>query len=1028
MPVKYLLTMIVVAVFALPQFSRAQEAPPSADAPPRPSDAVLLATVNIYDAKIISQNGREITVAFDISNRQNIQPGIRYGVRLTKDPDDSETAVDETAYDETLVLGEYDTVSKEVKYEAPPGFSGTFGVWVISKNEKGLPLGINQAGEITLEETESIRIKEASCFLKVEGEGNKTYPPAYGVDIDSDEKLLASCEISSNFNGQIKTIPRFETLERSLYGNKLKEEKLSVENFSSGEKKVLTFEIPKAKDPQAYDAVLSFSDPNGRIISNRVAFHYVIRGLSATVQNLRLDKDYYKEGETAKATFNWTSSADMFFGSRMKGNRAKNIFLDVAISDQQGQLCGKAREEEIDTDSANMENIHIRIPIARDCLNPQVSAQVLDEKDQTLDELAFSVKSQNPSVKTRTGIVKKAVDKVKSFGMAFIIILVLISLALIIIKKKKGSLHLFVFVLFFLGSFLAAKDTKADTFTVPTYGIWPDGGAAYNGRSAVYSVNFNSSSYAPGATVTVNHLIQTYGGCNNNGARFGKLKVWNFQSSQWVDLRYEFIWQGLYAVPGYPTTPPAASINNTSLSMTAQANSGSNMCLTFSGENLHTAYTTYDDYNSWCGGVFSCFVQNHISGNSTNYNMCVPISSGGGGCTPNCSCAANTCTGSTCPNGCGGTCAGTRICSVANVPKKLEGECPNNYGEINVSWENGGGNVEYYLYIRSFDSEGGLIAFAGFYTPNTEYTWRYKPGLTYHVQVAGRNSSGVWSNYTDPIDIDCPEDGSCGTANGQTFADNSAFQSSYDQVQSGHAEIAQNQQTVAVTFPQAYQDCVPNVAVNNGDTFYRFVSTQTTKIGATEFSTSSPQIFYLQSPIPMSVSKDGFSVSTTLTLPGDTFRDFGGGNWRRIYLTPSTYPIDWVATPTCSSSFLCQTGTPSAISGTGPWSWTCSGVFGGTNASCQADIYTCQGSQPLSTMLCPDDNTGLTADSPYTPVASLSDCTSSTKCEYYPISMPCLCDPAEDANHCEGSSYVNACGENCNGTKDCYSGWKEVAP
>ena len=31
-------------------------------------------------------------------------------------------------------------------------------------------------------------------------------------------------------------------------------------------------------------------------------------------------------------------------------------------------------------------------------------------------------------------------------------------------------------------------------------------------------------------------------------------------------------------------------------------------------------------------------------------------------CFPNCSCAASTCKGSTCPNGCGGTCAGTKNC------------------------------------------------------------------------------------------------------------------------------------------------------------------------------------------------------------------------------------------------------------------------------------------------------------------------------------------------------------------------------
>ena len=35
---------------------------------------------------------------------------------------------------------------------------------------------------------------------------------------------------------------------------------------------------------------------------------------------------------------------------------------------------------------------------------------------------------------------------------------------------------------------------------------------------------------------------------------------------------------------------------------------------------------------------------------------------------------------------------------------------------------------------------------------------------------------------------------------------------------------------------------------------------------------------------------------------------------------------------------LCSTGTASPITGAGPWSWTCSGSYGGTNASCSAQL------------------------------------------------------------------------------------------
>lgn len=35
---------------------------------------------------------------------------------------------------------------------------------------------------------------------------------------------------------------------------------------------------------------------------------------------------------------------------------------------------------------------------------------------------------------------------------------------------------------------------------------------------------------------------------------------------------------------------------------------------------------------------------------------------------------------------------------------------------------------------------------------------------------------------------------------------------------------------------------------------------------------------------------------------------------------------------------LCNAGSPSIVSGTGPWTWTCNGLFGGTTANCSANI------------------------------------------------------------------------------------------
>lgn len=58
-----------------------------------------------------------------------------------------------------------------------------------------------------------------------------------------------------------------------------------------------------------------------------------------------------------------------------------------------------------------------------------------------------------------------------------------------------------------------------------------------------------------------------------------------------------------------------------------------------------------------------------------------------------------------------------------------------------------------------------------------------------------------------------------------------------------------------------------------------------------------------------------------------------------------------VATTTAPTTNLCKAGTPSAVTGTGPWTWSCVGSGGGTTASCGA---------PLSTATVPAAPTGLT--------------------------------------------------------------------
>jgi glutamine cyclotransferase len=86
----------------------------------------------------------------------------------------------------------------------------------------------------------------------------------------------------------------------------------------------------------------------------------------------------------------------------------------------------------------------------------------------------------------------------------------------------------------------------------------------------------------------------------------------------------------------------------------------------------------------------------------------------------------------------------------------------------------------------------------------------------------------------------------------------------------------------------------------------------------------------------------------TLTIPAGTFRD-AAGNLNALYTAPVIFsarpPVNGVCGSSNGAFFLvapttnlCTTGTATAVSGTGPFAWTCGGSNGGTTASCSAQL------------------------------------------------------------------------------------------
>lgn len=267
----------------------------------QPTQATVIATTSIYDAKIISQNKSNLSLSFVLGNREGEQPSVIYAVALTSK--DGKTA-DLKVYDDPVSLSSNIMIQKNIEYQAPGYLSGSYQVMIVAKNPDGLILAMNRVGEITVSGTGEY-VDASGCYLRVNGE-DKRYTLLHGVDVENNESLIAHCTLKNSFKRSITATPAMETRFRSAFGKKIDFRKMDPITLEPGQSIEKDFTITKPNDPQSYDALLSFYDQNDNIISNVTDFHYVLRGLSATVQNVILDKDYYQKGDNANLSFIWT--------------------------------------------------------------------------------------------------------------------------------------------------------------------------------------------------------------------------------------------------------------------------------------------------------------------------------------------------------------------------------------------------------------------------------------------------------------------------------------------------------------------------------------------------------------------------------------------------------------------------------------------------------------------------------------------------------------------------------------------------
>lgn len=658
----------------------------------------VIANVNVSDARILSQEGRKLHVGFDLANQDTqVQAlGIRFGFELVKTTKEKQFVVDTFVAPDSIDLAPGQSVKKEAEYVVPEVLSGDFAVWVVARNAGGLILGLGSAGQVAFtSQSGRVEIKTDSCILRVAGDKTE-YNLLQGVDVTPNETLTLSCQVENRTGIAQTLIPSFDTKRRSQYGDPMTVPSVPVSKIflAASEKKVIDIVIPKASSPQAYDVrVVLRNESNPDMASNAINAHYVVRGVSATIQNISFDRSSFRTGESVKAVLFWSPSADQFLGSRAgSGTKIEEIIATLDIQSENGVACIDPLTQTVAGDVAMPTLSAIAIA---DCVRPTATVTITDSTGTVLDTrvvaLVQTILNTQPIQPVDEDVFVRG--GVRTALISIGIVLFLMASAFIILRRRVravGVIKTFVLLSLLSIGFLSGGG-KAEAVSwmdvqidVDDYGnivrcsLEGMSNPAYCSWHFQATVNTNKTVYSPGENIILSSAVQSTMCANTT--RYNSITA-TFEGSS-ITLQEGLVpgestvyGSGLFVAPSNPGTYrinlsffSGWGVTSTSfIDITVSCDWKSGSACTSAANNCGS--TNAGTYS--CAGVCSANApaNESIGGSCTSAaNNCGSTNSGTIGCGGVCSVAApaNIALGTACSgpaNACGMTTPGTITCA-----------------------------------------------------------------------------------------------------------------------------------------------------------------------------------------------------------------------------------------------------------------------------------------------------------------------------------------------------------------------------
>ncbi len=234
----------------------------------------------IQQAKIAEWTGDKsvYVIEFEVANNlDKTQRGIKYALELyDSTKEQGKFLVDQTVYEEVIILEPKGRIRKRIQYNFPVSFQGEYELQLVTVIEDVIEFDRKVLGVIGKDKSEGVAIDIAQCQNKIGFDEQHIFKER---DLSNEEFFEIRCKNLKNLSeDDLVFNPKVIIKQQTKFGEIIDEKVLEQQNLKSGQEQNFSFQVPVISNGSyRYKGELVLVDDSQNEISNSIYFSYIVQ-------------------------------------------------------------------------------------------------------------------------------------------------------------------------------------------------------------------------------------------------------------------------------------------------------------------------------------------------------------------------------------------------------------------------------------------------------------------------------------------------------------------------------------------------------------------------------------------------------------------------------------------------------------------------------------------------------------------------------------------------------------------------------